>query len=166
MSIEALLAAIESWPISAALRGETPGTEWLFPIVETLHVMALTLVFGSIAMIDLRLLGIASRNSAVSRLSNEVLPWTWTAWCVAAVFGTLMFIAKAGTYAGNLQFQLKFICMGLAALNMLVFKFGAYRQVARWDSGEPPMSAKVAGALSLSLWIGVVFFGRWVGFTT
>ena len=166
MSIEALLATIESWPISAALRGETPGTEWLFPIVETLHVMALTLVFGSIAMIDLRLLGIASRNSAVSRLSNEVLPWTWTAWCVAAVFGTLMFIAKAGTYAGNLQFQLKFICMGLAALNMLVFKFGAYRQVARWDSGEPPMSAKVAGALSLSLWTGVVFFGRWVGFTT
>ena len=166
MSIEALLAAIESWPISAALRGETPGTEWLFPIVETLHVMALTLVFGSIAMIDLRLLGIASRNSAVSRLSNEVLPWTWTAWCVAAMFGTLMFIAKAGTYAGNLQFQLKFICMGLAALNMLVFKFGAYRQVARWDSGEPPMSAKVAGALSLSLWTGVVFFGRWVGFTT
>jgi len=82
------------------------------------------------------------------------------------VFGTLMFIAKAGTYAGNLQFQLKFICMGLAALNMLVFKFGAYRQVARWDSGEPPMSAKVAGALSLSLWTGVVFFGRWVGFTT
>ena len=166
MSIAALLATIESWPISAALRGETPGTEWLFPIVETLHVMALTIVFGSIAMVDLRLLGIASRNSAVSRLSNEVLPWTWSAWCVAAVFGTLMFIAKAGTYAGNLQFQLKFVCMALAALNMLVFHFGAYRQIARWDSGEPPMSAKAAGALSLSLWIGVVFFGRWVGFTT
>jgi hypothetical protein len=166
MSIAALLATIESWPISAALRGETPGTEWLFPIVETLHVMALTIVFGSIAMVDLRLLGIASRNSAVSRLSSEVLPWTWSAWCVAAVFGTLMFIAKAGTYAGNLQFQLKFVCMALAALNMLVFHFGAYRQIARWDSGEPPMSAKVAGALSLSLWIGVVFFGRWVGFTT
>jgi hypothetical protein len=56
--------------------------------------------------------------------------------------------------------------MGLAAVNMLVFHFGAYRQVARWDAGEPPMSAKLAGALSLSLWIGVVFFGRWVGFTT
>jgi hypothetical protein len=166
MSIAAVLATIESWPISAALRGETPGTEWLFPIIETLHVMALTIVFGSIAMVDLRLLGIASRSSAVSRLSNEVLPWTWTAWCVAALFGTLMFMAKAETYAGNLQFQLKFVCMGLAALNMLVFHFGAYRQVARWDSGEPPVSAKLAGALSLSLWIGVVFFGRWVGFTT
>jgi hypothetical protein len=85
---------------------------------------------------------------------------------VAAVFGTLMFMAKAGTYAGNLQFRLKFVCMGLAGLNMLIFHFGAYRQVARWDEGEPPISAKMAGALSLTLWIGVVFFGRWVGFTT
>jgi hypothetical protein len=166
MSLEALLAIVEAWPISAAMRGEMPGTEWLFPIIETLHVMALTLVVGSIAMMDLRLLGVASQNSAVSRLSNEVLPWTWTAWSAAAVFGTLMFMAKAGTYTGNLQFRLKFVCMGLAAVNMLVFHLGAFRQVARWDSGEPPMSARVAGALSLSLWIGVVFFGRWVGFTT
>ena len=166
MSVAALLTAIESWPISAALRGETPGTEWLFPIAETLHVMALTIVFGSIAMMDLRLLGIASRNSTVSRLSSEVLPWTWTAWGTAAVFGTLMFMAKAATYAGNLQFRLKFACMGLAALNMLIFRFGAYRHVERWDSGEPPASAKLAGGLSLALWIGVVFFGRWIGFTT
>jgi hypothetical protein len=166
MSVADLLSTIESWPLSAALRGETPGTEWLFPIVETLHVMALTIVFGSIAMMDLRLLGIASRDSSVSRLSDEVLPWTWSAWCTAAVFGTLMFLAKATTYAGNLQFRLKFVCMGLAAVNMLIFQFGAYRQVARWDSIEPPLSAKAAGAMSLSLWIGVVFFGRWVGFTT
>jgi hypothetical protein len=166
MSAAQLLNSIEAWPISAVLRGELPGTEWVFPIVETLHVMALTIVFGSIAMVDLRLLGIASRDSTVSRLSNEVLPWTWTAWCTAAVFGSLMFVAKATTYAGNLQFRLKFVCMGLAAVNMLLFHFGAYRQIARWDSGPTPVSAKAAGAASLSLWIGVVFFGRWVGFTT
>jgi len=166
MNIAQVLSTIESWPVSAALRGENPGTEWLFPIVETLHVMALTIVFGSIAMVDLRLLGLASRDSRVSRLSDEVLPWTWIAWCTAAVFGTLMFMAKATTYAGNLQFRLKFVCMALAAVNMLIFQFGAYRQVARWDTGTTPVSAKVAGAASLSLWIGVVFFGRWVGFTT
>jgi hypothetical protein len=166
MNIAKLLDTIEGWPISAVMRGEMPGTEWVFPIVETLHVMAFTIVVGSIAMVDLRLLGIASRNSTVSRLTKEVLPWTWSAWVTAAVCGTLLFLGKAGTYAGNLQFRLKFVCMGLAALNMLVFHLGAYRQVARWDSGEPPVSAKMAGALSMSLWIAVVFFGRWIGFTT
>lgn len=165
MSIDALLRSIEELPVSAAVRGELPGSEWLFPIIETLHVMALTVVVGSIAMMDLRLLGMTSRNSPVSRLSNEVLPWTWTAWCVSAVLGTLMFMSKAHTYAENLQFQLKFASMGLAALNMLVFHLGAFRRVERWDLDDPPRSAKLAGAISLSLWIGVVFFGRWVGFT-
>jgi hypothetical protein len=165
MSIDALLQSIQASPVAAAIRGELPGTQWLFPIVETLHVMALTLVVGSIAMVDLRLLGIVSRTMPVSRLSKEVLPWTWSAWCVAAVFGSLLFTSNARVYAGNLQFQLKFTCMALAALNMLIFQFGAFRHVERWDFGEPARSAKVAGALSLLFWIGVVFFGRWVGFT-
>jgi hypothetical protein len=165
MSLVPLLATIKGWPISAVVRGDIPGTEWLFPMIETLHVMALTMVLGTIAMVDLRLLGVASRESAVSQLSRELLPWTWAAWCIAAVFGTLMFMSNATTYAANLQFRLKFVCMGLAALNMLSFHFGPYRRVALWDSGEPPASAKLAGALSLSLWIGVVFFGRWTGFT-
>jgi hypothetical protein len=165
MSINELTVAIKDWPISSAVRGEIPGTEWFFPIIETLHVLALAIVAGSIAMVDLRLLGFTSRDSAVSRLTSEVLPWTWAAWCVAAVFGSLLFMSKADVYVHNLQFQLKFACMGLAAINMLVFHFGAYRRVASWDSGEPPASAKVAGMLSLLLWIGVVFFGRWTGFT-
>jgi uncharacterized protein DUF6644 len=166
MSIAALLTTIRDWPLSAAVRGEFPGTEWLFPIIETLHVMALTIVVGSIAMIDLRLLGIASRESSVTRLSNEVLPWTWIAFSFAAVFGSLLFMSNANGYAANPAFRLKFISMGLAGINMLVFHFGAYRHVARWDLGQPPMGAKVAGALSLALWIAVVFFGRWAGFTT
>jgi hypothetical protein len=166
MSIDTLLHSITSWPISLAVRGDLPGSEWLFPIIETLHVIALTIVFGSIAMMDLRLLGIASGNTPVSRLSSELLPWTWAAWCTAAVFGTTLFLSKADVYAANLQFELKFVCMGLAAVNMLVFHLGAYRRVERWDTGEPPLSAKVAGGLSLALWIGVVFFGRWTGFKT
>ena len=165
MSIDALLQSIQASSVAEAIRGELPGTEWLFPIVETLHVIALTIVVGSIAMIDLRLLGMVSRTSPVSRLSKEVLPWTWTAWCVAAVFGSLLFASNANAYAANVQFRLKFTCMALAALNMLIFQFGAFRHVERWDLGQPPTRAKIAGALSMLLWIGVVFFGRWVGFT-
>jgi hypothetical protein len=166
MNLVETLNIMAAWPISAAMRGETPGTEWLFPIVETLHVMALSIVFGSIAMVDLRLLGVSFRDTKVSQLAGEVLPWTWSAWGIAAVCGTLMFLAKAETYLGNLQFRLKFLCMALAAVNMLAFHLGVYRQVARWNSGEPPSSAKLVGVLSLSMWTGVVFFGRWVGFTT
>jgi hypothetical protein len=167
VNLDTIFTSVETWPISAAIRGAGPaGTEWLFPIIETLHVMALTIFMGSIAMMDLRLLGVASRSSRVSMLAKELLPVTRTAWCLAAIFGSLMFISKARTYAGNPQFQLKFVCMGLAAANMLVFHLGAFRHVNTWDTGGPPRSAKIAGALSLALWIGVVFMGRWTGFTT
>jgi hypothetical protein len=166
MNLAPVWKAIEGWQLSAAMRGDLPNTEWLFLVAETLHVMAITTVFGSIVMVDLRLLGISWRNTRVSKLSEEILPWTWTAWCLAALFGSLMFVAKPVAYSGNLQFRLKFVCMLLAAVNMLVFQFGAFRRVAEWDEGTTPFRAKLAGAISVSLWMAVVFFGRWTGFTT
>ena len=78
----------------------------------------------------------------------------------------MMFMSKALTYAGNFDFRMKFIFMALAALNMLVFHFGAYRRVADWDMGRPPAAARLAGGLSISFWLAVIFFGRWIGFTT
>jgi hypothetical protein len=166
MTMLGFLSAAEHTSLAAAMRGEIGG-EWLFPIVETLHVISLAMVFGSIVMVDLRLVGAASRNSAMSRLSGEVLPYTWGAFICAVVTGTLLFISKAHVYFYNLQFQLKFLCMLLAAMNMAVFHFGTYRRVLEWDDRHPPpRAARLAGALSIALWIGVIFFGRWIGFTT
>jgi hypothetical protein len=166
MTMPGFLLAAEHTSIAAAMRGQLGG-EWLFPIVETLHVISLAMVFGSIVMVDLRLVGATSRNSAVSRLSGEVLPYTWGAFICAAVTGTLLFVSKAHVYFYNLQFQLKFLCMFLAGVNMAVFHFGAYRHVLEWDEKHsPPLAARLAGALSIALWIGVIFFGRWIGFTT
>jgi hypothetical protein len=166
MTMLGFLLAAEHTSLAAAMRGEIGG-EWLFPIVETLHVISLAMVFGSIVMVDLRLVGATSRNSAMSRLSGEVLPYTWGAFICAVVTGTLLFISKAHVYFYNLQFQLKFLCMLLAGMNMAVFHFGTYRRVLEWDDRHPPpRAARLAGALSIALWIGVIFFGRWIGFTT
>jgi hypothetical protein len=166
MTMPGFLVAAEHTSLAAAMRGEL-GWEWLFPIVETLHVISLAMVFGSIVMVDLRLVGATSRDSAVSRLSSEVLPYTWGAFICAVVTGTLLFVSKAHVYFYNLQFQLKFLCMVLAGVNMAVFHFGTYRHVLEWDERHPPpRPARLAGALSIALWIGVIFFGRWIGFTT
>lgn len=167
MQVDGILDALQNTAIAAAVRGDTPGSEWLFPIVETGHVLALAVVSGSIAMVDLRLLGFSLRGSSVARLSREVLPWTWTAFGLAAIFGTLMFMSKAQTYFHNFEFRMKFLALFLAGLNMLVFHFGPFRRVASWDLRQPPpVAARLAGGLSLLLWLLVIFYGRWVGFTT
>jgi hypothetical protein len=167
MDLTSIVTSIQDLPLSAAMRGETERTAWLFPIIETIHIFCLAIVFGTIAMVDLRLLGWSSRNAAVTRLASETLPWTWTAWCIAAITGILMFTAKAVAYTGNFQFRMKFICMGLAAVNMLVFHMRTYKNVAAWDTAAvPPPAARIAGAISMTFWVGVIFFGRWIGFKT
>lgn len=146
---------------------DSSGGAYLFPAIETVHVLALATVFGSIFMLDLRLLGVNARGTPVSKLSNEVLPWTWAAFLLAALSGSLMFISKAPTYWANLQFEVKFAAIFLAGVNMVVFHFGVFRRVNEWDLSLPtPLAARVAAALSLGLWIAVIVMGRWVGFTT
>ncbi|MGA3158743.1 MAG: DUF6644 family protein [Steroidobacteraceae bacterium] len=163
LTIPEFLERIKVLPLSVAIhRGE-----WLFPIIEIVHVCALSLVVGSILMMDLRLLGLASRHNAVSRLSSEMLPWTWTAFALAALSGSLLFMSRAEVYWFNVQFRCKFALIVLAGINMLVFHLGIYRRVAGWDNQlPPPKAARAAGGLSILLWIGVVFFGRWIGFAT
>jgi hypothetical protein len=115
-------------------------------------------------MVDLRLLG-RSSHRGVKELSEEVLPWTWIAFVIAVVSGSLMFSSAAVKYAYMPQFQFKLLLILLAGINMLVFHFLTYRSVESWnhDSITPP-AARLAGMLSLVFWIGVVTLGRWVGF--
>jgi uncharacterized membrane-anchored protein len=102
----------------------------------------------------------------VTELSREVLPWTWGFFVVAVLSGLLMFIGKPDAYLENLPFRLKLVFLALAGLNMAAFHLFAYRSVAAWDQDRPTLwAAKVAGALSLTFWITVVAFGRWIGFT-
>jgi len=141
-------------------------SDWLFPSIETVHVLALVLVVGSILMVDLRLLGIANRARSVRSITAERLPLTWAAFAVAAIAGALLFSSKALTYYDDLPFRVKMACLLLAGLNMTWFHAFTFRHVAGWDHGRPPAAARIAGGISLALWIVIVGAGRWVGFTT
>jgi hypothetical protein len=142
---------------------QNPG---VFPTIETLHVIAITLVFGTIMIVDLRLIGIASHRRSASRLIGELLPITWGAFALAVATGCLLFTANAPAYAANSQFRLKLLVMLAAGLNMAVFHATAYRRIADWDETvPPPAAARIAGVTSLMLWLGVIYAGRWIGFT-
>jgi uncharacterized membrane protein len=166
MSIDGLVTAIHDTTLSGAIRGDIPGTEWLFPIIETIHVLCITVLFGSISMVDLRLLGLTEGRLPFTKLYRELIPWTWGAFAGAVVFGTILATGKIEDYAHSPVFLAKFGLMALAGLNMLVFQ-GMYRHVDSWDKVVPaPPGARAAGAISLVLWIGVIVCGRWVGFVT
>jgi hypothetical protein len=162
MAFEQALARLQDLPFPTQIR----ESDWLFPTIETVHVFALVLVVGTIMTVDLRLLGLANKERPFSQVAAEMLPWTWTAFAIAALAGMLMFSSKALTYYGNIPFRLKMACLLLAGINMAMFHWLGTRQLAAWDRGRPPRAAKLAGGASLLLWTTIVAAGRWIGFTT
>lgn len=160
--IEALTAALEQSAIGQFIA----VSSWAFPTLEALHVICLATVFGSIAVVDLRLIGLAFSDRRISQLSADVLPVTWVAFAGAVVTGALLFSSQALSYFANPYFRLKLLMLALAAVNMLAFRLVTWRTVDAWDSRAiPPGAVRAAGLLSMVLWIGVVVFGRWIGFT-
>ncbi|MDB4974205.1 MAG: hypothetical protein JWN48_2546 [Myxococcaceae bacterium] len=160
------LDSIFQWLYDSPLAEAMRESAVLFPWVEAIHVLALSLVVGSIAVFDLRLLGVASKKRSVRDVIADVMPVTWVAFVVAAVTGVLLFSSNALAYAHNGPFQWKVLLLVLLGVNAAVFHSFVGRHIEHWQHDEQtPWQARLAGFTSVSLWIGVTVFGRWIGFT-
>jgi hypothetical protein len=147
---------IEQSPLAVAMRQEL----WLYPAVEILHILGFVTLVGSIAMLDLRLLGL-SRALPVRHLARHLLPWTWGALLVIVPTGSLMFMAHATEFIDNRAFVLKLTLIFAAGLNAAAFQLGPFRSVAQWDEAvATPYRARLHAALSLVIWAGVIACGR------
>jgi hypothetical protein len=158
--IEEILQWIKATPLSETIS----ESDWWFPTIESAHVIALTLVVGSIAVVDLRLLNLASRARPARQVIASVLPITWSAFVVAAATGTLLFIAKPVVYAHNPFFLVKLALMALAGCNMALFHVFVQSRLSAEASSQGRL-VKASGLASLILWSGVVVCGRWIGFS-
>jgi len=157
-----LIAYFEDSSIADSIR----ENDMLFPSIESIHVVAICLVVGSILVLDMRLLGFASVNRPVGRLTRSILPLTWTAFVIAASSGFLLFISHATKYLGNGYFLAKMGLLVAAGLNMIVFHAITGKDMTAWEKQSvPPSRARVAGALSVLFWVAIVACGRWIGFT-
>ena len=164
MALTQVLEAIAASPIATGIKNSL----LIFPLLEAVHVIALALVFGTIMVVDLRILGVASANRPYKRVSDDMIRLTWAAFALALLTGSFMFITNARVYFENTFFRIKFALMALAGLNMLVFQLTSGRHYPDWDEApaKAPQGARIAAVLSLALWALVIGMGRSVGFTT
>jgi len=162
MSSTAILKSLQSLGVAEAIRQSL----YLFPTLEAIHVVALGLVFGTIMVVDLRILGLASTERPYSRLSHDMLRWTWIAFAVAALTGSLMFITNASVYWSNTFFRLKMLLILLAGINMAVFQLTVGRAREWHEMRRAPPLGIVCGIASMTIWILVITAGRSIGFTT
>ena len=160
------LTALMEWLQATSLAVFIHQTKWVFTTIEVIHVIAILTVIGSIAVVDLRLLGIASAKRPFTQLARDVLPLTWAAFGLAAAAGSLLFISQATAYFMSTTFWIKMSIMALAGINMLIFEFITVRGVQDWDlKPTPPLPARLAGGISVTCWLLIFIFGRWTGFS-
>ena len=114
-------------------------------IINAFHVMSIVTVFGTIFLVDLRLLGYPNVQRSFMRMHHELLRWTWGAFGIAAVTGVLLFMVNAVTYHRNTAFWLKMATIVLAGINMFVFELVTAKSVASWDKGVMPPPAGAPG---------------------
>jgi hypothetical protein len=152
---------INNSPLGAGIRAST----WWYPILELVHSLGVIVVVGSIWMVDLRLLGVGMRSRRVSELAARLLPWTWAGFAVQSVSGVLLSVSEASRLYYIPYFWIKLALLFIAGMNALLFHTGVYRSVAKWDEAQvTPPRARLAGAVSLGLWIMVIGAGRAIGY--
>jgi len=140
-------------------------SEIAYSLIESFHVWSLFLFFGITVMFDLRLLGWTMRKVPVSEVIRRLQPWTILGFVLMVISGTVLFYAIPVRSYQNIFFRTKMLLLLLAGLNVLLFHVRVFPSVARWDAdATPPKAARIAGALSLVLWIGIIFSGRMIAY--
>ena len=150
------------------------GTQWsvalhesvyVWPLLESTHVLCLALFVGTAVMLDLRLLGVAMSHIPASAFTQRLLPWTRGAFAIMVVTGVLLFTATPVDYYRNLSFRIKLLLLVVAGFNVWLFHARTRRRIADWDSAvTPPAAARMAAIVSLTAWAGVVIAGRLVAY--
>jgi len=150
---------------------QTPGSIalheslYMYPLVESVHVLTLCLFVGLAAVLDLRLLGVTLRRVPVSELAARLLPYMAAGFVVMIATGSLLFYAIPVRSFHNVFFRAKMIMLVLAGLNAWVFHGRVYRRVFDWDLAPiAPSAARIGGTLSLVLWAAIIVSGRMIAY--
>lgn len=138
---------------------------WVYPIVESVHVLTLSLFLGLTVLVDLRLLGASLLATPVSQVVRRLRPWMLAGFAVMVTSGALLFYAAPVRTYSNIFFRLKMAFLLLAGLNVAAFHFSTTRSMPQWDlDRRPPSRARLAAALSLALWGAITVCGRMIAY--
>jgi hypothetical protein len=135
------------------------NSEWAFPVLECIHIIGFALSIGTIAIVDLRMLGLGMRNQAAAQLAKDMAPWTLAGLAIMLISGPLIFSSDPVMYYHNPSFRFKILALLLA----IVYHYTIHRKVV--SSASPPLVTKLVGGVSLALWVSVVAGGLFIAFS-
>lgn len=152
------------WIANTSLSVHIRESIWTYPIIESVHVLGLTLFLGLLLLWDTRLLGVVLRRVPVSALWRQLFPWIALGAVLVTISGSLLFWSDPVKFYGNVFFRIKVVLLLLAAANAAAYHLGIERRLVEWDTAATPRAAKIAGATSIAVWAVVVVVGRLIAY--
>jgi hypothetical protein len=158
------LANICTWlaltPFSLTLQ----NVGWIVPAVQTVHILAIGVVISAVFMVNLRLMGILGVDQTLARVSARFLVVIWWTLPVLLATGAVLIIAEPARSLGSAAFQLKMVLLSLAIIVTLYCQHVLMRESVLAGRRSGPNTARMVAAVSLLLWIGIIFAGRWIAY--
>ena len=162
-----MLDEFNHWLSETAVSVVIQKVFWIIPTVQTVHILAISVVLASMAMFDLRLLGLAGRRHSIVSFSRRFMPWLWNALIVLALTGSILIVGEPSRALGNPVFLAKMIMLSIAIVVTLIFQATLKRDLSRGERDLTPAhysAAKFTGLASLLLWLGIAVAGRWIAY--
>jgi hypothetical protein len=135
---------------------------WIIPAVQTIHILSVSFVMASMAMLDLRLMGIAGKRQSISQMVARFVPWVWRVLLILLATGTILTIGEPERELLNWAFRTKMAMVATVSLVTLLVQQVNKRDAAFWENHR--LGAVAAGAASLLLWVAIVTAGRWIAY--
>jgi hypothetical protein len=161
-SIQPFSAWLETTPVSTTIQ----SVSWIIPAVQTIHILAISVVMGAIVLVDLRLLGIAMRSQPANEVANRTLPHVWYALIVLFISGAILITGEPGRSLSNPAFLLKMALLVVTLIITALLQRSASSNSNFWQlAPNQRIIPGVVAGISLSLWIAIIFSGRWIAYT-
>jgi uncharacterized membrane protein SirB2 len=157
--------AFSEWLAATPLSTLIQNVQWIIPAVQTIHILSIAIVMSSVSMIALRVLGIMSRTQPLAAVAQRFLPWIWWTLLVLLLSGSALIIGEPERSLGNPAFILKMSMLCTVLILTLAFQRGLRRDAQYWETSPGRrVGGRLIAAVSLGLWVGIVFAGRWIAY--
>ena len=161
MTLHAFAQWLSETPVSQTIQ----NVSWIIPAVQSIHILSIAIVISSVFMVDLRLLSVIGRDQPTAAYTSRFLTWIWPTLVVLAITGAILITGEPSRSLENPAFQTKMVLLVLAMITTAVLQRPTAKDPAYWElTAGHRMSARLLAVLSLLLWVGIVFAGRWIAY--
>lgn len=158
----AMVQAFCDWLSNTPVSLKIQTVLWIIPAVQTVHILSVSIVMASMAMLDLRLMGLAGKRQPISRMVTRFVPWVWRVLLILVATGAILIIGEPDRELLNWAFRTKMAMVATVSLITLFVQNRNKHDAAFWETHR--IGAATVGALSLLLWVAIVTAGRWIAY--